>query len=287
MMMMRPRTVTAISTLGLCVLALVTPATAIEIDGREFVVLANKRIGMESGNTFVDLNVGVNDPAGALDIGASVRIAGGAIASRISAATGASIDVCEFNTKMGPGTCLDSTTPAALPLTAWPPPELPIGPLPPCVDDPSTPNVTVVAGGTVHLPPGCYRAVTVLTGGTLTLEAGTYDMQDLQLETEAAVEGLGSAESCVSSKKAITGKLAVIIAGVRLQTPLGMPNGTTSAVISVGKDSLIVDALLYAPFGKVHLHGGTSLIRSPGSLAEVVANTIHLCTVLFQQFDPS
>ena len=58
-MMMRPRTVTAISTFGLCVLALVTPATAIEIDGREFVVLANKRFAMESGNTYVDLNVGV------------------------------------------------------------------------------------------------------------------------------------------------------------------------------------------------------------------------------------
>ena len=262
---MRNNTRSGVLALGVLTLAFAAPANAISIGGTEFVLFANTRIALESAATNITGNVAVNGPAGVLDIGSNVRIAGRAIANRINAGTGALIDTCEFNVKTGPGVCSAEVSPAGVPLSAWPP--LPIAAVPACVD--SAPNVTVAAGATLNLAPGCYGLVTVNDGGQLILAAGGYDVLDLQLEDGATIDGAGPAATTLSSKRVMTFKPNVIVTDIRIQTPLGMPGFASAEAIQVGNNNQVTNSLLYAPFARIHLHTGTI-----GTGSEAVANTL-------------
>jgi hypothetical protein len=248
-------------------LAFATPASAITINGVDYVFLANKRIGMGTGPTIISGAVGVNDPNGILDIGTDVHILGLGRAHKIDAGRGSFIDSCEFDIKTGPGVCTTSSSPF-VPITAWPP--LPIAAPPACVV--SAPNVTVANGATLNLAPGCYGLVTVGDNATLNLVAGNYQVLDLHLSSGATIDGNGPTSTIVTSKKVVTFQASNLISDIRIQTPIA----TTSEVIQVGSDSQVNNAILYAPFGKIHVHLGSDVFGS-----EVVANTLQIESLPF------
>jgi hypothetical protein len=248
-------------------LAFVTPAGAITINGIDYVLLANKRIGMESGPTVITGNVGVNDPNGILDIGAGVRIIGLARAHKIDAGQGALIDSCQFDIKVGLGVCTASSSPF-VPIVAWPPLGTPV--VDPCVD--AAADFNVPNGTTLALGPGCYGLVTVGINATLNLSAGNYQVLDLNLGQGATIDGAGPTSTIVTSKKVVTFQANNTISDIRIQTPIV----TASEVIQIGNGSQVNNAILYAPFGKLHLH-----TASFGTGTELIANTMQIQPVQF------
>lgn len=248
-------------------LAFVTPAGAITINGVDYVLLANKRIGMESGPTVITGNVGVADPNGVLDIGAGVRIIGQARAHKIDAGQGALIDSCQFDIKAGLGVCTTSSSPF-VPIVAWPPLGTPV--VDPCVD--SAADVNVPNGTTLALGPGCYGEVTVGINAVLNLSAGNYQVLDLHLSNGATIDGAGPTSTIVTSKKVVTFQAVNTITDIRIQTPIN----SASEVIQIGNGSQVNNAILYAPFGKLHLHNA-----SVGTGSEFISNTMQVEPVQF------
>jgi len=255
-------------------LAFATPAGAITINGVDYVFLGNKRIGMESGPTVVNGAVGVNDPAGILDIGSGVRIIGLARAHKISAGQGALIDSCEFDIKSGLGVCTTSSSPFT-PIVLWPPPALGTPVVDPCVD--AAPAVNVPNGTTLALGPGCYGVVTVGINSVLNLSAGQYQVLDLLLSSGATIDGNGPNSTIVTSKKVVTFQANNLISDIRVQTPIA----SASEVIQIGGGSQVNNAIMYAPFGKIHVHSG-----SFGTGTEVIANTMQIEPVQFDLLLP-
>ena len=302
-----------------CAFVMVTPASAVVVNGIDYTFLAKFGILMEQsddcphdlGNppipppgkvcTNIVGNVGVSDPPnpgnlnqGRLQIGAKNDIVGTAIANRILFGTGSQTDTCEFNTGVpfpsGPGAnsqCINSIVsplPAGtLPLVAaWPPGPLGAVPTDACVNAAGTQNVTVGAGATLALAPGCYKAVLVNSGGTLNLSAGNYIFKGLVLKAGSTMNGAGTTQTVVNvqgSAGGIGGAGAVTEAGVKinnltLESP-GTAAQSVSEFISIGNGSLLTNTILYAPTAAIHVHTGTNATN-----IEVVANFITIEPVL-------
>jgi hypothetical protein len=214
----------------------------------------------------------VNDPNGILDIGSGVRIIGQASAHKINVGSGALIDSCNFDIKTGPGVCTTSTSPF-VPIVAWPPLGTPVSD--PCVD--SALPVNVPNGTTLALGPGCYGVVTVGINATLNLSAGAYQVLDLNLSSGAAIDGNGPTSTTVTSKKVVTFQANNLISDIRIQTPIS----SSSEVIQIGNGSQVNNSILYAPFGKLHLH-----IGSVGTGTEFISNTMQVEPVQFDLLLP-
>src|SRR5262249_22036800 len=210
------------------VFAMATAAQAVTVNGVDYTILAKYKVLMEgSDNCPHDLsvnppppgkvcmniigNVGVSDPDnpadsndGRLQIGSNNDIVGTAIADQILFGSFSQTDNCKFNTgtpfPSGPGAnsqCITSIVnplPAGtLPIVAaWPPGPLLAVPVNNCVNLAATPSVTVAAGWTLAIAPGCYKTVTVGAGGTLNLSAGSYVFKTLTLKAGATLNGNGA-----------------------------------------------------------------------------------------------
>jgi len=142
--------------------------------------------------------------------------------------------------------------------------------------------VTVGAGATLALAPGCYKAVLVNSGGTLNLSAGNYIFKGLVLKAGSTMNGAGTTQTVVNvqgSAGGIGGAGAVTEAGVKInnltiETP-GTAAQSVSEFISIGNGSLLTNTILYAPTSAIHVHLGTQ-----GSNIEVIANFITIEPVL-------
>jgi hypothetical protein len=219
-----------------CALAMVTPASAVTVNGVDYVFLAKFGILMEQSNDCPhDLgdppappagkvcmnivgNVGVSDVAnpanqnqGRLQISSNNDIVGSATANRILFGTGSQTDDCKFNVGVpapttGPnGQCINSVvTPLAagtLPLVAaWPPGPLGAVPINACVNAVGAQSIAVAAGATQALAPGCYKSVLVNAGGTLNLSAGDYIFKGLIMKAGSTLKGAGAAQTVVNAQ---------------------------------------------------------------------------------------
>ena len=199
----------------LCALALVTPASAVNVNGVEYVILAKSQVLMENsadceplpantlGCLIITGNVAVSDPNGILHIGSNNIINGTATANHIFFGTNSHITECRFNTSSGvdPASVCDNIVnplPAGvLPIVAaWPPGPLGAVPVDPCVN--AAPNVLVPAGATQALAPGCYRDVRINAGGTLNLGPGNYVFKSFRMIASATLNGQSSAATSVN-----------------------------------------------------------------------------------------
>jgi len=303
-MLMRNRILLGIL-VALCTLALVTPASAVTINGVEYTILAKSKILMEGsddcphilnppgvpppGKVCMNIigNVAVSDgnnPAdqndGRLQIGSNNDIRGEVIADEILFGTGSQSDSCEFNTSVpvptvGPnGNCL--TAPVPFPgtpnLVAWPPlgaVQIPVG----C--NPATaPNLTVPAGGNLSPVPGCYRDALVNAGGTLNLAAGTYTFRNLTSKAGANILGAGSTSTTVIVQSLTNTDAGSTTSGVTIESP-GTAAQSVKEFIIIGSGSILADVLLYVPTAAIHLHLGTT-----GTNVEAVANFITVEPVI-------
>lgn len=277
----------------LCALALGTPSGAMTVNGIDWVLLAKTGILMEpsddcphnidpanppAGKICMNIvgNVGVSDvgtanPAiGRLQIGAKNDIVGLARAHNIVFGTLSETDTCNFDITSGvapnPPVCHTKSSPALLPIVAaWPPGPAGAVPFNACVN--AAASLTVPAGATQALAPGCYKDIRLNAGATLNLSGGAYVFKTLRLLAGATLNG-GGANVNVQS-------LTISEPGAKwndlfISTP-GTANGQFSVTefINIGNGNILKNVVLYAPTSAIHLHLGTS-----ASNFEAVANFI-------------
>jgi hypothetical protein len=269
----------------LCALALVTPASAVTVNGVEYVILAKSKVLMENsadceplpantlGCMIINGNVAVSDPNGILHIGSNNIINGTATANHIFFGTNSHITECRFNTSSGvdPLTVCDSVVtplPAnTLPIVAaWPPGPLGAVPVDTCVN--AAANVTVAAGATQPLAPGCYKDIRINAGGTLNLSAGNYVVKNFRMIAGATLNGQGSAATSVNSQSQFITEANVNINGVTIKSP-GSVGFSVTEFIKIFNNSNLSDVVLYAPTSGIHLHTGMN-----ANGLEAVANFI-------------
>lgn len=256
-------------------LALATSASAITVNGVDYVLLAKRHLHMEnstSGGTRITGNVGVSDADDAhMHIGAHNSIEGTAIAHTIIFGSFSLTTTCRFDIRSGvvpnpPNSiCKSVETPlpaGTLPLVAaWPPGPLGAVPIEPCVN--TAPNFTVPIGATVPLPPGCYRDVRVNNGGTLNLESGNYIFRNLRLLHGSTLNG---ASQLVNVQNLTITEPNVTINDVAIHTP-----GTVGEEVQILHYSRLKDVQIYAPNATVHMHVGII-----GVNVEVIADSIDI-----------
>lgn len=273
---------------ALCALALVTPANAVNVNGVEFVLLAKSQILMENskdceplpantlGCLIIDGNVAVSDPNGLLRIGSFNIINGTATANHIVFGTGSHITTCVFNISSGvpaASVCDNIVTPipaGVLPIVAaWPPGPLGAVPVDNCVN--AALNVTVPAGLTQTLAPGCYKDVRINAGGTLDLTpAGNYVFKSLRLIGGSTLNGEGSTATSVNVQSLTITENGVKINGVTIKTP-GTVGFSVTEFIKIFNQATLTDVVLYAPTSGIHLHTG---LQASG--LEAVANFLTI-----------
>ena len=179
-------------------------------------------------------------------------------------------DTCEFDISSGvapnPPVCHTKSSPASLPIivAAWPPGPLGAVPVDPCVA--TAANVTVAAGATLSLSPGCYRDIRVNAGGTLNLSAGSYVFRTLVLLAGATLNGNGATANVQSST---TTEAGVSLNDVTINTPGTTTGQSETEFINIGRSSLLQNVILYAPTSAITLQSGTTVLNS-----KVVANFI-------------
>lgn len=252
----------------LCALAFVVPAGAVTINGVDYTLFAQCKIGMEDGPTNITGNIAVNEICGVeqgfIRIGAHNIVNGTATANRMFFGTGSSVTTCKFNFVTGgnaEAACgnipPDPIPPGAvLPITAWPPAAL--GPIP--VVNPGAANFVCQAFQTCNVAAGAYRDIIAKDNSTLNLDnAATYDARNLYIENGAILNGNGSSVNLTSI---FNTEPNATINDVKITS---IKVGTTEA-ITVGNNSVINNSILYAPFARAHLHQATF-----GQGVEVVA----------------
>jgi hypothetical protein len=240
----------------LCALAFVVPAGAVTINGVDYVLFAQCKIGMEDGPTNITGNIAVNEACGVenglLRIGAHNIVNGTATANRMFFGTGASVTTCQTNASAGgsaDNVCGNIPPdlipfPVALPITAWPP-------LPVPVVVPGATDFVCAPFTTCPLPAGAYRDIKVRDGATLNLDtAGTYQARSLLVETAATLNGNGSSVNLTGGFNTEPN------ANVNDVTITSIKAGTAE-VIEVGNGSHINNSVFYAPFARAHLHQAT------------------------------
>jgi hypothetical protein len=284
----------------LCVLALVTPAGAVTVNGVDYVILGKSYVHMENSAdcdplpadlskcTIIDGNVGVSDATGVLQIGSNNIIKQTAIANRILFGSFSQIGHCVYNTSVpnpfaGCGTTVTPVPAGGLPIVnPWP---LGQGPLPAAVPVDkcvfASPPITVPAGGTASPAPGCYGAVFVGTGGTLNLSSGNYVFKSLLLKAGSTLNG----SSAIVNVQGETGSEAgTHISDVTIESP-GCPDLTSCTpaqpkafsvkeFIKIFNGADLKNVNLYAPSDGIHLHSGLHAKN-----LEAVANFIDVETI--------
>lgn len=277
--------------LALVALALAAPASAVTVNGVEYILLSKSDMLMEQSAKctnppspgqqtcmYIAGNIGVSDTNGRLRMGANNIISNGvdasAVANNLVLATNDDIDICRYNVTSGASpavvcgaTQVPPAAPFALPIVAnWTPSTGPLGTVTAnnCVN--AAQNITVNAGATLNLPPGCYRDVRVNAGGSLILTAGTYNMRTLRLLAGSNMQGGGQPATTVTVNSTFITEAGVQISDIRVQTP-GTANFSVSEFISIGNGSNLTNVVLYAPSSAIHLHLGMT-----GSNIESVAN---------------
>ena len=259
----------------LCALAMVTPASAATVNGVDYVLLARQEILMELskdcdplpadtlGCMIITGNIGVSDVNGRLRTGINNLIFGTTTAHNTVLATGAEITKCQFDITSGAPVatvCTTVVTPlpaGTLPIHPWPVNNGPLGPVaisPGCNVNLAA-NVTVLAGQTMNLNPGCYRDVRVNSGGTLNLSAGIYDFRTLRLIAGSTMNGGGQPATTVTVRDQAITEAGVTITSLRLQT-VSTANFSVTESISIGNNSNLSNVVLYAPTSAAHLHTG-------------------------------
>lgn len=279
--------------LVLCALAFVTPASAVNVNGVEYVLLAKSQILMENskdcepvppdtlGCFIINGNVAVNDLDGIMKIGANNIINGTATANHIVFGTNSHITTCVFNTSSGvpaASVCDNIVSPipaGVLPIAAWPPGPLGAVPVDNCVN--AAANVTVAAGATQALAPGCYRDVRINAGGTLNLTpAGAYVFRTLRLIAGSTLNGEGSTATSVNVQSLTITESGVKINGVTIKSP-GTVGFSVTEFIKIFNNSVLTDVILYAPTSGIHLHTGMSATG-----LEAVANFITVEPIIVE-----
>jgi hypothetical protein len=261
---MRTRILIATFSMLICSLAPAVPALAVHVPscGGDFVLFAQQAIRMENGPTVINGNILVNSPTGFIEVGAHNVINGTATAHRLVLGSFAQINTCVADIFQGAdenAVCGTVVTPVSPPLPClanYPP--IPAPAVPACVDTAN--DVTVPAGQTVNLTPGCYQDVRINTGGTLNL-GGTYNFRSVLMQSGSSLNG----PATVNVKNTFFTEAGVAIKAIQLN----VPKVSTAAQIVIGPNSSVTDSVLNAPFAKIILHIGTGLANS-----EVVANVI-------------
>jgi hypothetical protein len=264
----------------LCALALVTPAGAVTVNGVDYILLGRIQILMENsadcdplpantlGCMILTGNIGVSDPNGILKIGANNIINGTVTAHHIAFGTNSHVTECRFDVSSGVdpatvcGTIVSPLPAGTLPIVAaWPP-----GPLGPVTVDPcvnTAANVTVAAGATQGLPPGCYRDIRVNAGGTLNLGVGTYNIRNVRLIAGANLHGNGATANV---RDLFITEAGVTIDNIVIKSP-GSAGFSVTEFINIFNGSNLSNVVLYAPTAGIHLHTGFT-----GNNIEAVAN---------------
>ena len=151
-------------------------------------------------------------------------------------------------------------------VAAWPPGPLGAVPVNPCVN--AAANVTVAAGATLALAPGCYKDVRINAGGTLNLSAGNYVVKNFRMIAGATLNGQGSGATSVNSQSQFITEANVNITGVTIKSP-GTVGFSVTEFIKIFNNATLNDVVLYAPTSGIHLHTG---MQADG--LEAVANFI-------------
>ena len=287
--------------LGLLVLigslAAVMPASAANINGVDYVLFARIEILMEQAKDCdplpVDLlgcmiitgNVAVSEPTGRIKTGINSIINGITTADNLVLASGAQLTDCRFNVTSGvsPAIVCGTTGPTGpLPIVAWPVNGGPLGAVALSVgcNVNAAADVTVPAGATQNLAPGCYRNVRVNAGGTLNLQAGVYDMRTLRLIAGSTINGAGQPATTVTVAVQAISEGGVSWNSLRVQS-VNTAAFTVSEAISLANGNTLDNVLLYSPTNSVHLRTGTIATNF-----EAVANflTIEPTIISNQEF---
>ena len=281
-------------------LAAVTPTGAATINGVDYVLFARIEILMEQakdcdpfpidllGCTMLAGNVAVSEPTGRIRTGINSIINGVTTANNLVLATGAQLNECRYNITSGAspavvcGTVVTPLPAGTLPIVAWPVNGGPLGAVAlsaGCNVNTAT-DVTVAAGATQNLAPGCYRNVRVNAGGTLNLAAGVYDMRTLRMIAGSTISGAGQPATTVTVAVQAISESGVSWNSLRVQS-VNTATFTVSEAISLGNGNSLLDVLLYSPTNSVHLRTGTTAVNF-----EAVANflTIEPTVVLVESF---
>jgi hypothetical protein len=255
----------------LCALALVTPAGAVTVNGVDYILLGRIQILMENSadcdplpaNTLGCLiltgNVGVSDPNGTLKIGANNIINGTVTAHHIAFGTNSHVTECRFDVSSGVdpatvcGTIVSPLPAGTLPIVAaWPPGPLGAVTVDPCVNGAA--NITVPAGATQSLIPGCYRDVRVNAGGTLNLGAGPYNIRTVRLIAGSTLHGNGATANV---RDLFITEAGVTIDNIVIKSP-GTAGFSVTEFINIFNGSNLTNVVLYVPTAGIHLHTGFS-----------------------------
>lgn len=264
----------------LCSALIGTPASAIEVNGVDYVLLARQGILMGPADNCpnrptqspilqcmnVNGNIGVSSPNGRVQIGVRNTINGTVTAHNVILGSFSSTSTCMFNVRSGSApsqACetLVSPLPAAtLPLVAaWPPGPLGAVPADKCVK--AAPNVTLAAGSVGFLAPGCYRDVRLNADSTMNLGPGFFVFRNLRLLSGAVLNGGGNV---VNVQGLTITEREVEIRDVFIQTPafegpgIDLVTDSGTKAIEIGSRSTLKDVILYAPGGTIVLHLGIS-----------------------------
>jgi len=284
----------------LCALALVTPAGAVTVNGVDYILLAKTQILMENsadcdplpantlGCMILTGNIGVSDPNGLLRIGANNIINGTATAHHIAFGTNSHITKCVFDVASGvdPATVCDTVvTPApagTFPIVAaWPPGPLGAVPVDNCVN--AAADVTVPAGATQALAPGCYRNVRLNAGATLNLTSGAYVFKTLRMLAGSILHGNGATVNVQGQTITESG---VTIDNIVLKSP-GSVGFSVTEFFLIGNQSTLTNVVFYVPTAGIHLHTGfvannieavaNFLTVEPGSIGTAPAPPFCVC----------
>jgi hypothetical protein len=274
-------------------LALISPASAATINGTDYVLFARTEILFEAakdcdplpadllGCMLIRGNVAVNEPTGRIRTGINNLFRDGfMLANEIVLATGAQIQECRYNVTSGAdpavvcGTVVTPLPPGTFPIVPWPVNGGPLGAVaitPGCnVNAAATPNITVAAGQTLNLAPGCYKDVRVNAGGTLSLVGGVYDMRTLRLLAGSTIEGAGVPTTTVTVAQQAVSEGGVTLLNLRLQS-VNTAAFNVFETISLGNGNILDNVLLYAPTNAIHLRTGSVATNS-----ELVANYLTI-----------
>ena len=281
-------------------LAAVMPASAATINGVDYVLFARIEILMEQakdcdplpgdllGCMIITGNVAVNELTGRIRTGINSIINGTTTVDNLVLATGAQLTECRYNVTSGAspavvcGTVVTPLPAGTLPIVAWPVNGGPLGAVALSVgcNVNTAGDITVAAGATQNLAPGCYRNVRVNAGGTLNLSAGVYDMRTLRLIAGSTINGAGQPATTVTVAVQAISESGVSWNSLRVQS-VNTATFTVSEAISLGNQNSLDNVLLYSPTNSVHLRTGTT-----ATSFEAVANflTIEPTVISSQSF---
>jgi len=242
-------------------LAGAAPAAAVNLPecGGHFILVGTNDIDFENGPVNLTGNILLTNPTGEVHVGAKNIIKGTITANQIFLGTGAVVDKCVANKIIfAGGTCLDQTqvgpgnfAPSAACLASIPT----VNVVDNCVK--TAANVTVAAGATLSLAPGCYGLVKVNAGGTLILTAGgTYNVREMSVLHDGTIE---TDTAGVRANVNVLGKVTTepgnaTLRDLFIQTPSGPGNN-----VHIGQAGTLDNVVIFSMAGEIHPHTGLAI----------------------------